>query len=102
MPTTRLVLKASIRWAGKVGWLLLFSTATGCVGPGQPSPDPAVERILAPGVVSGQPGTAAQEPAPGVGGWTVVQAEEGHRGEHKSTPEREQNTLPPPKKPGFA
>src|SRR5947209_19752638 len=98
MSTTRSVLKGSIRWVGVIGSPLLFSMATGCAGPGYPVPDTTFERTLAPVVVSGQPGMASQEPATGVGGSAVVQAGEGRKGENESTHEREQHTLPSPKK----
>src|SRR5262245_48374175 len=99
MPTLRMVLEGPFRWAGVIGWALLFSVATGCVGPGHPVPDTAFERILAPLVVSGQPGMAAEEPGTGVAEWAGVEAVEGRPRENESTPRREQSGLPPPKPP---
>jgi outer membrane protein TolC len=83
MNPTRLVLKGSLWWAVLLGWPLLW-TVTGCAGPGHPVPDTAVEQILAPAVVSGQPGMAP----------------EGHT-DDQSTQTREQKVPPPTKKSGL-
>src|SRR5262245_50217673 len=101
MSTIRMVLEGSFRWAGVIGWTLLFSVVTGCVGTGHPVPDTAVERLLAPLVVSGQPGLAAVEPVNGVAEWAGVEAVEGRAGENGSMPKSEQNRLPPPETPGL-
>src|SRR5262249_44854849 len=101
MPTVRMLLEGRFRWAGVIGWALLFCVATGCVGTGHPAADTAVERILAPSVGSGQPGTAAAEPVTGVTERAGGEAVEGRPRENESTPEREQNRLPPPKPPAL-
>src|SRR5262249_35899736 len=99
MPTVRMVLKGSFRWAGVIGWALLFFGTAGCVGTGHPVPDTAVEHLLAPVVGRGQPGRVEGGPGTGVAEWAGVEAGEGRPRQNEATPRRGQGGLVPPKPP---